>query len=128
MIEAEAFHRGSAERLSDGYGEGIGVIATRGAAFAEYDFDVGRAGQYALEIRHAAAQSRPLNVNVNGNTVQTAVAGQVTGSWYPDTQRWFAAGQFELKAGKNTLRLDSAKVYPHIDQLRLVYSSTARSP
>jgi hypothetical protein len=121
LIEAEAFHRGNAERLSNGYGEGIGVIATRGAAFAEYDLDVKRAGQYALEIRHAAAQSRPLNVIVNGKTVQTAVAGQVTGSWYPDTQRWFTAGQVELKAGKNTLKLDSAKVYPHIDQLRLVF-------
>jgi hypothetical protein len=121
LFEAEAFHRGNVERLSDGYGEGIGIIATRGAAFAEYDFAVERAGKYGLEIRYAAAESRPLNVIVNGETLQKAVAGQVTGSWYPDTQRWFAAGQFELKAGKNTLKLDSAKVYPHIDQLQLVY-------
>ena len=121
LFEAEAFHRGNVERLSDGYGEGIGVIGTRGAGFAEYDFDVERAGEYGLEIRHAAAQSRPLNVIVNGKTVQTAVAGGVTGSWYPDGQRWFTAGQIDLKAGKNTLRLDSARVYPHIDQLALVY-------
>ena len=121
LFEAETFHRGNVERLTDGYGEGIGVIATRGAAYAEYDLHVDQAGQYALEIRHAAADSRPLNVIVNGKTVQKAVAGQVTGSWYPDTQRWFAAGQFDLAAGQNTLKLDSAKVYPHIDQLQLVY-------
>ncbi len=121
LFEAEAFHRGNVERLSDGYGEGIGVIGTRGAGFAEYDFNVEKAGEYGLEIRHAAAQSRPLNVIVNGKAVQTAVAGRVTGSWYPDGQRWFTAGQFDLKAGKNTLKLDSAKVYPHIDQLALVY-------
>jgi hypothetical protein len=121
LFEAEAFHRGNVERLTDGYGEGIGIVGTRGAGFAEYDLEVKRAGEYGLEIRHAAAESRPVNVIVNGESVQETVAGQVTGSWYPDGQRWFAAGQFHLTAGSNTLKLDSSKVYPHIDQLALVY-------
>ena len=121
LIEAEAFHRGNVKRLSDGYGEGIGIIATSGTGFAEYDLDVDRAGEYQLEVRHAAADSRPLMLIINGETVPESIAGQVTGNWYPIGQRWFTAGRLKLNAGKNTLRLYSSKVYPHIDRLALVY-------
>lgn len=120
-IEAEAFHRGNVERLATGYGEGIGITGTRGAGFMEYDVQVEKAGIYQLEIRHAAAGSRPAQLLVNGMVIEESIVGQVTGSWYPDGQRWFPSGRFELRAGLNTIRIESSSVHPHIDRLLLVY-------
>jgi hypothetical protein len=119
-IEAEAFHRGNVVREEDGYGEGIGIIATSGAGFVEYDLNVPHAGEYALEARYAAADSRPVKLLVNGKALAESILGDVTGSWFPDTQRWSVETRVQLIEGKNTIRLDSSKVYPHIDKLTFV--------
>lgn len=128
VVEAEAFHRGNVQRLFEGYGSEIGITATSGAGFAEFDFEVERPGKYQLEIRHAAADSRPVKLHVNGTLHSQAVADQVTGSWYPDGQRWFVADRIELKIGTNTLRLESDKVHPHIDRIALVYDDSGPWP
>mgnify|MGYP004188305131 CR=1 FL=1 len=47
-------------------------------------------------------------------------AGQTTGTWYPDTQRYFDEGIHTFKAGVNTLKLDCPTPFPHIDKLMLV--------
>jgi len=47
----------------------------------------------------------------------------VTGGWFPDTQKWFAEGVFALKAGRNTLRLERASYFPHIDKLLVAPSA-----
>ena len=128
LIEAEAFHRGNIERTTDGYGEGIGVILSRGAGFVEYDVDVSHAGTYDLELRYAAENSRPVHAAVNGEQVASNIAGRVTGSWYPPGQKWFAEGQLVLTAGRNTIRFESDSVYPHVDKFALVYSSDGEWP
>jgi hypothetical protein len=128
IFEAEAFQRGDVEKVVAGYGEGIGITGTRGAGFLEYDVRADRAGAYQLEIRHAAAESRPLKLIVNGKAVNESVAANVTGSWNPEGQRWFAAGQFELNAGDNIIRLQSDKVHPHLDRLAIVYSDPGPWP
>ncbi|MCH2210501.1 MAG: DUF1549 domain-containing protein [Fuerstiella sp.] len=120
VLEGEAFHRGDLKSQTSGYGEGIGVILSDKAGFAEFDLKVSQPGLYQLELRFAAAENRPLKLSVNGSPVDDAVAGQVTGSWYPDGQRWFPGGQLELKQGKNTIRFYSDGPYPHIDRLLLV--------
>ena len=121
MIEAESFQRGDVARLDDGYGEGIGVIASRGAGFVEYDLEVSRAGTYDLELRYTAEQSRPFQVIVNGQLAASDVGGQVTGSWYPPGQTWFAAARLDLAAGPNVLRFTSDAVYPHVDKFALIF-------
>lgn len=128
FFEAEAFHRGNVQKVTAGYGEGIGITGTSGAGFLEFDVRVDTPGRYQLEIRHAAADSRPLKLLVNGKLVEAAVAGQVTGSWYPDGQKWYPAGQFDLQKGLNTIRLDSDKVHPHVDRLALVYHTDGEWP
>lgn len=128
VLEAEAFHRGNIETQTTGYGEGIGVVLSRGEGFVEYDVDVVQPGTYQLEVRFAAQSSRPVQVRVNGLVVDDAVAGQETGSWYPAGQRWFPGGQFELKEGRNTIRLQRDGVFPHIDRLVLVYHGDQGRP
>ena len=127
-LEAELFHRGNTVITLDGYGQGIGIIGSRGAAHAEYDIDVRNAGQYAVEIRYAAADSRPIALLLDGQQVAPSMLSAVTGSWYPDTQRWVAEVQLQLSQGKHTLRLDSPKVYPHIDKLAIVWAAKGKWP
>ncbi|MBL8849199.1 MAG: DUF1553 domain-containing protein [Planctomycetaceae bacterium] len=122
LLEAEQFHRGNVGVHSTGYGEGIGVLVNQGPTpnFVEYDIEVPQASFYQLEIRHAAAESRPSRIALNaGIAIPEALTG-VTGSWYPDTQEWVIAGFVELRAGTNTLRIERDGPFSHIDKLLLV--------
>ncbi|MBS0261911.1 MAG: DUF1553 domain-containing protein [Planctomycetes bacterium] len=119
VIEAEDFARGNVLKVTDSYGEGIGVLVNKGELpnFTEYDVDVETAGAYQFEIRYAAAAARPVKLFINGTLVRSDVAGGVTGSWNPDTQTWEIAGFFPLIAGKNLIRLECPGPFPHIDKL-----------
>ena len=121
-IEAENFDRGNVQKDFKAYGAGIGVLVNQGQLpnFVEYDIEVERAGTYQVEIRYAAATPRPCLLIVNGTTVKVDAAGHATGSWTPESQRWFVEGFFALSAGKNVLRLQHPKFFPHIDKLMLV--------
>jgi len=122
VIEAENYTRGNVLKSFTGYGDKIGVVYNQGQLpnIAEYDIQLPNAGAFQVEIRYAAADARPLQLRLNDRTVKDGAAGQVTGSWYPDTQRWFVEGVFSFKKGKNTLRLERAQPFPHIDKLALV--------
>lgn len=120
-LEAETFQRGNVVRLQDGYGVGIGVIAGPGGAnWAEIDFQVPQAGTYRLAVRYAAAEARPTQLKINGHLVNDSLTDQVTGSWYPDTQKWVSEGSYQLAKGKATLRLDREGPIPHIDRFCLI--------
>ncbi len=125
VLEAENYARGNVLKSFEGYGEKIGVIYNKGELpnVAEYDVKLKDAGTYQLELRYAAAASRPVLVNVNGQLVNTTAAGQVTGSWFPDTQTWYAEALVALKAGNNVVRLECAGPFPHFDKLGLVRST-----
>ncbi|MBI1312701.1 DUF1553 domain-containing protein [bacterium] len=121
-LEAEEYVRGNVLKDRTNYGSGIGVLVNRGETpnFVEHDIEVPASGNYQIEIRYAAASSRPCQLAINGQTVAASVAGSVTGSWQPDGQRWEIVGLFDLRAGKNTLRLEQPTFFPHIDKLLLV--------
>lgn len=119
VIEMENFSRGNVAKFTTSYGEGIGVLVNQGQLpnFAEYDLPIEKAGRFQLELRYAAAGSRPCKVLVNGQLGIDGAAGMVTGSWNPDTQTWFVEGIVELKAGQNTIRIERADAFPHLDKL-----------
>lgn len=119
LIEAEDYVRGNVNRDTTTYGQGIGVLVNRGETpnFVEYDVTLARAGAYRLELRYAAAAARPCKFSVGGRLALDGVAGQVTGSWQPDGQKWFVEGLVDLPAGKVTLRLEQPQFFPHIDKL-----------
>ena len=121
LIEAEDYSRGNVLKDRETYGVGIGVLVNRGEApnFTEYDFDVERAGRFQFELRYAAAASRPVKVYVNGVLVKTDAAGNVTGTWTPETQAWFVESFVPIKAGRNLIRLEQPQFFPHIDKLLL---------
>ncbi|MCS5575561.1 MAG: hypothetical protein NZ789_21750, partial [Pseudomonadales bacterium] len=116
--EAETFHRGNVVRLATGYGVGIGVIAGPGGLnWAEIDIHVPGDGAYHLAIRYAAAEARSTRLMINSQLVNSSVTDQVTGSWYPDTQKWFVEGTYHLPKGKTTIRIERDGPIPHIDRI-----------
>ncbi len=127
LVEAEQYQRGTAIKLFNGYGEGIGVILNGGTLpnVAEYDLTIAQAGLHQLEIRYAAAERRPVVLSVNGQVLRKDAIGKVTGSWNPDGQRWEVQGSVPLKAGLNVVRLERASAFPHIDKLLLAPLSSS---
>lgn len=128
LVEAESFDRGNLTRQTTGYGEGIGVIIGPGGLnFAEYDVAVAQPGTYFVAIRYAAAQSRPTQLLIDGKLIDAQVADEVTGSWYPDTQTWGAAGICTIEPGRTTIRLERDGPVPHIDKLLLIPQSATEA-
>ncbi len=115
--EAENFDRGTVEVDRNQYGKDIGVLLSGDKpSFAEYDFEVAAAGKYRFEVRYAAANRRACIMTINGLPVGKEVATDVTGSWTPESQRWFSEIFVSLKRGKNTLRIQREQTLPHIDK------------
>ncbi len=125
ILEAEKFDRGNRDKLVGGYGDGIGVIATRGGAEVEYDLTIPSAGRYFLALRYAAEASRPLKLSVNGVRIGGEIAGAVTGGWYPRDQQWRAEAVLELDTGLATIRLSRDEPFPHLDKLALIPAADA---
>ncbi|MCO6457541.1 MAG: DUF1553 domain-containing protein [Pirellulaceae bacterium] len=122
LLEAEDFSRGNVLRDRENYGRGIGVLVNQGQTpnFVEYDVKVPRAAVYQLEVRYAAAAARPCRLLLDGQPAADDLADGVTGSWFPDSQRWEVEGFFTLSAGQHVLRLEQPQFFPHIDKLLLV--------
>jgi mono/diheme cytochrome c family protein len=105
LVEAEHFTRSNVRVENDQLGRGIGVVRTRMEYpdHIEYDFELPAAGEYQLELRYAAKESRPTQLSINGNLEEMEAAAEVTGEWKPEAQRWFRQGVYRFRAGKNTL-------------------------
>ena len=121
LLEAEDFTRGNVLKDRDGFGKGIGVLVNAGQYpnETEYEVNIPEAAPYQLDLRYASGDPRPILIYVNGVVVSSKAAGQVTGGFYPDKQRWFAEGVFPLREGKNTIRFERGSYFPHIDKLLL---------
>ena len=121
LIEAEDFLRGNVQKDRTHYGLDIGVLVNMGQTpnFSEYEISVEKRQTYQLEIRYAAAASRPVKLFVNGELVKSDAAGKVTGTWFPDSQTWFVECFVQLNPGRNLIRLEQPQVFPHLDKLLL---------
>ena len=122
LLEAENFVRGNVQKDLQGYGKDIGVLVNRGETpnFVEHEIEIPSDSFYQFELRYAAASERPCRLSVNGGLLKADAAGKVTGSWYPDGQKWFVEGVYPLKPGKIVLRLEHPTFFPHIDKILLV--------
>lgn len=93
--------------------------------WGEWALNVPAAGRYVLSVEYAAADSRPVDVRVNTALVYSGAVAGVTGGWCNSDARWAEVGEVSLAAGANTLRLESAGVFPHLRSIRLVRVSTS---
>ncbi|HKB05577.1 MAG TPA: DUF1549 domain-containing protein, partial [Gemmataceae bacterium] len=122
VLEAEKYKKGTADKTDIGYGQGIGVILSFKPEHtrAEYTVTVPKAGEYELELRYAALESRPVRVSVNGTVVLSDAAKGTTGGWNPEHQAWRPEGKVALDEGKNTLAIEAHGLLPHIDKLAVL--------
>lgn len=122
-LEAESFTRGNVAIETTNYGKGIGIIGDTGVAqlnFAEYDIDIPESASYVIQLRYAAKAARPGRLLLNGDVARDPAINQTSGDWYPKGQRWFFEGIHSLKAGVNTVRIESKPLMSHIDKVRIV--------
>lgn len=123
VLEAEQYARGTAKKTTTGYGEGIGIIESAGKAnaFAEFDVAIEKSGHYQIELRYASAESRPVQIQIDGQVVVDKAAAEPTGGFNPPRQAWKVVGVVELAGGKRVLRLtETGKRLPHVDKIALV--------
>ena len=122
LLEAEKFDRGNLVRDFTTYGQGIGVVYNAGTLpnVAEYDFLSSAEVIHQIEVRHAAAESRPVRLFVDGKLVKSEAVGVVTGSWTPESQRWNLEARVSLKPGKHTLKVERDGPVPHLDKIALL--------
>lgn len=129
VLEAEKFNRGNLVRDFTSYGKDIGVVYNAGKLpnFAEYDFTTTFEGIHQIDTRHAAAETRPVKMLIDGESVGEPVAAHVTGSWTPETQKWNFAAFVSLKRGKHKLRIERNGPVPHFDKFAVVPRKDMRS-
>lgn len=132
LLEAEDYARGNVMKDTTNYGLGIGVLVNQGELpnYTEYDIELPQAGLYQFDLRYAAAAARPTIVMIDGKPIQSNAAGQVTGSWTAESQKWFVESIVAVSAGKHVVRLENAGPFPHIDKLCIApaVSAAATSP
>ncbi len=122
LIEAEDYQRGNVLKDRENYGKGIGVLVNAGPTpnFTEYDLkNIPVDSDYQIEIRYAAAGTRPSKLMLDGEVLKPDATGKVTGSWTPETQTWHVEGIYRLRSGSHVLRLENPGPFPHIDKLLL---------
>ena len=130
LLEAENYLRGNVLKDTTNYGVGIGVLVNRGELpnFTEYDIEIKQAGRCQIDLRYAAAGARPTSIMIDGKLIKSDAAGQVTGSWTPESQKWFVEAITEITAGKHVVRLENAGPFPHIDKICLAPATHAAEP
>jgi cytochrome c553 len=130
VIEAEKYARGNVVRDFTTYGQGIGVIYNAGPLpnVAEYDIELPAAGTYQVALRYAAAEARGVRLALDGRPLRSDAAGDVTGSWAPEGQRWSIEDIVALASGRHVLRLERDGPFPHLDKLALLPARFAKDP
>ena len=119
--EAEKFDRGTVIVDTENYGKGIGIISDplRQLNYAEYDLSIKSDGPYLIQLRYAAAESRPGRILVDGEVVIDPAVSAITGGWAPENQAWSLEGSTVLTAGRHVLRIESEPMMSHIDRVKL---------
>ncbi len=90
-----------------------------GLNYAEYDVELPEAGEYLVLLKYAALKTRVAAMKLNGKAINTSIMTQTTGSWDPNTARWFNEGLVKFPQGKSVLRLEKSGVFSHLTAIRI---------
>ena len=106
-------------------GNGYALGYTNVDDYFEYTLDVKSAGTYKVIINGATGNSTAssVTISVGDNKVQTEIPSK--GSW--DTYSEVEAGELELAAGEQTLRLTINTNYVNVDWIKFVGDSAPQS-
>ena len=71
-------------------------------------------------------RARPVHLLLNGKLVKEDAAGKITGSFFPDGQKWEVQGVYAFKQGKNVFKIESDGAIPHFNKILIVPGEAAR--
>lgn len=87
---------------------------------AEFEVRATASGSYKFQARYASADSRHLNLTVNGHQITSNALSAPTGCFEQNCQIWMEQGEVFLQEGLNVIRLDTLGVFPHLTAIRFV--------
>jgi formylglycine-generating enzyme required for sulfatase activity len=118
-IPAWAFDRGNAATYTNQWADAEPMVAFGGAApiIVEYDIIFPASGTYTLEIKYAALDARPVELQMDNKTV-AKVCRLATGGWETSKAACEKSAQLYIPAGPRTFRLQRTDAFPHIVSLR----------
>lgn len=132
VVEAEAFESSNLTIDHQNYGTAeVGLIHTHrgGQQFAEYALELPSPGKYALRLRYASGEKRPIRVSCDGAVIAERALDSTTGGFKVEHLRLAEPIAFEAKEARVTLRLERVanepQHFPHLD--RLVVSQPAQT-
>jgi hypothetical protein len=105
------------------YGQGVITSVADAPTQIVYKFCVSPAASwYKMSVRYAAAERRPVNIDLNGTSLGNDLLGYIRGNWNPGDQQWESIGFVQLKSGtspgsENTLTINRSRAFPHISQI-----------
>jgi hypothetical protein len=77
-------------------------------------------GAYELWIEFAAAESRPIQIVLDGLPIMRDAAAGTTGGWSPANQVWCRQIRLALRAGGHVIELSRDGAFPHIRRIALL--------
>ena len=121
-ITAHEFDRGNVRvsKAGQGYAKRYACIwnAEKYPNQAHYEIVFPVAADYTFSALYTAAQSRPVDILIDGKKVHTGFAS-VTGNWNTDHAKWEEQFTLPLTAGKHTITLLRKSCMPHICAFRM---------
>ena len=118
-IPAWAFDRGNVATFTNQWADAEPMVAFGGVSpiVVEYDIQFIVGGRYTLELKYAAAEARPVGLEMDKQKVGQACR-TATGAWETSKAVYEFAAQLDIPAGQHTFRLERSGAFPHLVSLR----------
>lgn len=119
LIPAFAFDRGNAKTFTTSWADAEPMVASGGESpiVIEYDIDFPTTAEYALSIHYAAADARPVQLFLDGESVGVCCR-TATGTWNTSGAKWESTTTLTILQGTHTLKLLREGPFPHVVSLK----------
>ncbi len=92
-----------------------GLVVCEGIkGMQQWDAHVEGAGAHYIHVYYASAGPRPVTLTINGRPQKGQFLNRATGGYYKDHLAWETLGPFDLKQGRNVIRINAAGYSPHL--------------
>ena len=104
-----------------------GLVVCHGeGGMQEWAVEIASAGRWFVHFRYASGENRPVRLLVNGQRTNEPCLGRNTGGFFARDLQWETCGPFDLRRGRNTIRVEAEGNSPHL--AGLVVSRSRKHP